>query len=174
MTAKTADVLTAVLLSALVKAAKMEPVKFESIASADWGVVAIAPRSSASASSIDRSLTRTPAPVIILEGSKCWTPSRWIVTISPKGLCRGPVQDHMIYRGLDDWERCHSAWLRESGYLVCRLRATLILLVVAVRLAACSEESRVLKRLPEPLLFRTQYRIARVVLSEILPHSLLI
>ena len=82
MTAKAAAVLTAVLPSALVKAANMEPVMFESIASADWGVVAIAPRSSASASSSDRSLTRTPGPVMILEGSKCWTPSRWIVTIS--------------------------------------------------------------------------------------------
>ena len=29
-----------------------------------------------------KSLTRTPAPVMILEGSKCWTPSRWVVTIS--------------------------------------------------------------------------------------------
>ena len=77
----TVVVLTAVLPSALVKAANMEPVKFESIASADRGVVAIAPRTSASASS-DRSLTRTPASVMILEALKCWTPSRWIVTIS--------------------------------------------------------------------------------------------
>ena len=68
MTAKTAAALIAVLPSALVKAANTEPVKFESIASADRGVVAIAPRSSASASSSDRSLTRTPAPVMILEG----------------------------------------------------------------------------------------------------------
>ena len=75
MTAKAAAVLAAVLPSALVKGANMEAVKFESIASADWGVVAVAPRISASASSIDRSLTRTPAPVMILEGSKCWTPS---------------------------------------------------------------------------------------------------
>ena len=43
MTAKAAAVLTAVLPSALVMAANMEPVKFEAIASADWGVVAIAP-----------------------------------------------------------------------------------------------------------------------------------
>ena len=82
MTAKAAAVLTAVLPSALETTADMEPVKFESIASADWGVVAIAPRSSASASSIERSLTRTPAPVVVLEGSKCWTPSRWTVTVS--------------------------------------------------------------------------------------------
>ena len=76
MTAKAAAALTAVLPSALVKTANMDPVMFESIASADWGVVAIVPRSSASASSSDRSLTRTPAPVMSLEGSKCWTPSR--------------------------------------------------------------------------------------------------
>ena len=82
MIAKSAAVLTAVLPSALVKAENMEPVKFVFIASADWDVVAIEPRSSASASSIERSLTRTPAPVMVLEGSKCWTPSRWIVTIS--------------------------------------------------------------------------------------------
>ena len=55
---------------------------------------------------------------------------------------------------------------------MCRLRATLISLVVAVKLAACSEESSVLKRLPESLLFRIQYRIARVVLSELLSHTL--
>ena len=82
MTAKAADVLTAVLQSALVKLANMEPVIFESTASADWGVAAITLRSSASTSSTDRSLTRTPAPVMILAGSKCWTLSRWIVTIS--------------------------------------------------------------------------------------------
>ena len=82
ITAKAEAVLTAVLPSALVKAANMEPVMFKSIASADWGVVAIAPRSSAIASSSDRSLTRTPAPVMILVGSKYWTSSRWIVTIS--------------------------------------------------------------------------------------------
>ena len=91
MTAKAAAVLNAVLPSALVQAVNMEPVKFESITSADWGVVAIAPRSSASASSIETSLTRTPAPVMILEGSECWTPSRWIVTISstPANELRG-------------------------------------------------------------------------------------
>ena len=82
MTVRAAAVLTAVLPSALVKAENMELVKFESIASADWGVVAIASMSSASASSIERSLTRTPALVMILEGSQCWTQSRWIVTIS--------------------------------------------------------------------------------------------
>ena len=71
-----------------------------------------------------------------------------------KGLRRGPVQDHTIYRGLDGWKRCHSAWRGESGYLVCRLRTTLISLVEAVPLAACSEESSVLEHLPEPLLFR--------------------
>ena len=37
---------------------------------------------SANASSSEKSLTRTPAPVMILAGSKYWTPSRWIVTIS--------------------------------------------------------------------------------------------
>ena len=82
MTAKATDVLTVVLPSALVKLANMEPVIFESTAFADWGVAAIALRSSASASSTDRSLMRTPAPVMILAGSKCWTPSRWIVTVS--------------------------------------------------------------------------------------------
>ena len=55
---------------------------------------------------------------------------------------------------------------RGIGLLVCRLRTTLISLVVPVRLAACIEESSVLKRLPEPLLFRIQYRMARVALSE--------
>ena len=35
----------------------------------------------------------------------------------------------------------------------------------AVRLAACREESSVLERLPEPLLFRIQYRIPRVGLK---------
>ena len=82
MTAKAAAVLTAVLPSALVKVANMETVVFVSTASADWGEAAIALRSSASASSSDRSLTRIPAPVMILAGSKCWTPSRWIVAIS--------------------------------------------------------------------------------------------
>ena len=82
MTAKATDVLTVVLPSALVKLANTEPVIFESTAFADWGVAASALRSSASASSTDRSLTRTPAPVMILTGSKCWTPSRWIVSIS--------------------------------------------------------------------------------------------
>ena len=37
----------------------------------------------------------------------------------------------------------------------------------------CSEESSVLKRLPEPLLFRIQYRMARVALSKTLLRSLL-
>ena len=41
MTAKAAAVLTAVLPSALVKAANMEPDVFMSTASADWDVVAI-------------------------------------------------------------------------------------------------------------------------------------
>ena len=36
MTAKDAAILTAMLPSALVKAANMKPVKFESIAFADW------------------------------------------------------------------------------------------------------------------------------------------
>ena len=71
MTAKATGVLTVVLPSALVKLANMEPVIFESTVFADWGVAAIALRSSASASSTDRSLTRTPAPVMILTGSKC-------------------------------------------------------------------------------------------------------
>ena len=61
MAAKAAAVLTAVLSSALVKAANIRPIMFVSIAFADWGVAAIALRSSASASSSDRSLTRTPA-----------------------------------------------------------------------------------------------------------------
>ena len=67
-----------------------------------------------------------------------------------------------------------NAWRGESGYLMCRLRTTLISLVVPVRLAACSGESSVLKRLPEPLQFRIQYRMARVVLSEPLSRSMLI
>ena len=62
MTAKAAVVLTAMLPSALVKAADMESVMFVSTASGDWGVAAIALRSSASASSSNRSLTRTPLP----------------------------------------------------------------------------------------------------------------
>ena len=76
ITPRAAAVLNAALPSALVKAANMEPVMFMSIASTDWGVAATMLRSSVSTSSIDRSLTRTPAPVIILARSKCWTPSR--------------------------------------------------------------------------------------------------
>ena len=82
-----------------------------------------------------------------------------------KGLRRGPVQGHTIYCGLNDWGRGHSAWRGESGYLVCRLRVTLISLVGTVGLAACSEGSSVLERLIEPLLFRFQYRAARVVIE---------
>ena len=52
-------------------------------------------------------------------------------------------------------------------------KAVELSLVVPVRLAACSEESSVLKRLPEPLLFRIQYRMARVALSKTLLRSLL-
>ena len=39
-------------------------------------------------------------------------------------------------------------------------KAVELSLVVPVRLAACSEESSVLKRLPEPLLFRTWYSVS--------------
>ena len=60
MTAKAAMVLTAVLPSALAKAAKMKSVMFMSTACADWGVAAITLMSSASVSSSDRSLTRPP------------------------------------------------------------------------------------------------------------------
>ena len=80
-----------------------------------------------------------------------------------KGLRHGPGEDHKIYRGLGGWGRCHSARQVESGYLVGRLRATLISLVGAVRLAACSEGSNVLERITEILLFRFQYRAARGV-----------
>ena len=80
-----------------------------------------------------------------------------------KGLRRGPVQNLTIYQGVGGWGRFHSAWRGESGYLVCRLRTTLISPVGAVRLAACSKGSSVLERLTEPLLFRLQYRAARVV-----------
>ena len=71
MTSEAAAVLTVVLSSALVKAANLEPVMFESIASTDWSVVAIELRSSTSASSSERSLTRTTALVMIFVGSKC-------------------------------------------------------------------------------------------------------
>ena len=97
MTAKVAAVLTAVLTSALVKAANMEPIMFVSTASTDWGVVTIALKSSASASSSDRSLTRTPAPGMILAGSKCWTAvprdrdHLQDVRKRAEGLRRGPV-----------------------------------------------------------------------------------
>ena len=89
-----------------------------------------------------------------------------------KRLRPGSVQDHTIKYA---WMAGIDAIVRGEGIglLVCRLRTTLISLVVPVRLAACSEESSVLKRLPEPLLFRIQYRMARVALSETLLRSLL-
>ena len=70
MTTKAAAVLTVVLPSTVVKVANIEPVVFVFTASVVWGVAAIALRSSASASSSDRSLTLTPAPVMRLAGSK--------------------------------------------------------------------------------------------------------
>ena len=76
MTAKAAAVLNVVLLYALVKAANMEPIMLMSTASADRGVAVIMLKGLASASSSDRSLTRTPAPVMIFVVPMCWTPSR--------------------------------------------------------------------------------------------------
>ena len=76
-------------------------------------------------------------------------------------------------RFTDAWMAGIDAIVGDEGNRA-RLRTTLISLVVPVRLAACSEESSVLKRLPEPLLFRIQYRRARVSLSEPLLRSLFI
>ena len=74
--AKAAVVLTAMLPSMLSKAVNMEPVILMSTVSAGWGMAAIMLRNSLRASSRDRSLTRTPSPVMILLESKCWTPLR--------------------------------------------------------------------------------------------------
>ena len=82
ITVKAAAVLTAALPSVVVKAANMEPVMFTSTAFAGWGVAAITLRNSANTSSSEKLLTRTPALMMILAASKCWTPLRWIVTIS--------------------------------------------------------------------------------------------
>ena len=82
ITSKAAVVLTVALPSVLIKVVNMDSVMFLSTASAGWGVTAITLKDWVRASSRDKALTRTPAPVIILAGSKCWTPSRWIVTIS--------------------------------------------------------------------------------------------
>ena len=54
MTTKAATVLTLVLLSTLANAANIKPLMFESTASANWHVAAIALRSSARAPSSDK------------------------------------------------------------------------------------------------------------------------
>ena len=133
----------------------------------------------AGASSIERSLTRTPAPVMIFAGSKCWTPSRWIVIsscTSANVLGGYDLALSRTTRFTDAWVAGIDAIVRGEGNRAIGASAPDDLDIAG---GACTTrclqrgEQRT-KASSEPLLFRIQYRMARVALSEPLLRSLLI
>ena len=165
MTVKAVVVLTAALPPVVAKTASMEPIMFVSAASAGWDVAAITLRNSARASARNRSLTRPPAPVVILAGSKCWTPSRWIVTISrtsanePRG-CAADLSraTRFTEAGLatagDDGEDAMARGEGDRAIYMCRLQKILMSLMGAVRLAAAGSSAR--ECFTKPLVVRSQ------------------
>ena len=171
MTAKAAAVLTAVLPSALVKAANMEPVMFMSTASADWDVAAITLRISASAPSSGRTADAYPRSrddfgwIVVLDAVTLDRDHFHDLRERAEGLRRGPVEDHTINRGMGGWGRCHGAWREGSGYSMCPPRTALISQVRAVTLAARSGGSSAREHFTKPLLVPSQYRAARVILK---------